>query len=180
MQGHLPIHKRRCFIVPCARDLPDNAHPGYSQKTAFLTPHSEKRESDGASSWTDYIGVVSNQNPNMIKGLTPYQILGQLTSQTEKCMKFAGRKDQRWMVGSYIERFITVFAQRNEGSSEPDKVAQARIWVYRFFFKKKKRLRKATHHLDRFNRIRRTCARRFWNEQRQERCVLLICVVTGF
>ena len=35
------------------------------------------------------------KRPNMIKGLTPHQILGKLTSQTnQEKRKFAGRKDQ--------------------------------------------------------------------------------------
>ena len=41
----------------------------------------------------------------MIKGLTPYQILGKLTNQRKKEMTF-GKKDQRRQVSSYIKRFM--------------------------------------------------------------------------
>ena len=89
-QEHQPIHNIIWSIAPCRRDTPDNVHPGFSKKTAFLTRHSEKRESDGAFSWTAHIGFVNRQNPNMIKGLIQHQILGKLTSQRKKDMKFAG------------------------------------------------------------------------------------------
>ena len=50
------------------------------KKTAWLTRHGRDRGSDGAPSWKEYVGTAEN----MIKGLTPYQILGKLTKQTKR------------------------------------------------------------------------------------------------
>ena len=59
-----------------------------------LVDKAGKRERDGAVSWKESIGTVQRDSPNMIIGLTPYQILEKRTSQTKKDMKFAGRKDR--------------------------------------------------------------------------------------
>ena len=78
-------------VVPCSRDLPSNAHSSFSTKTAWLTKHVENHEHDGALSWQEHIGTIQRDSPNMINGLTPYQILEKLSNQTNKDMKLAGK-----------------------------------------------------------------------------------------
>ena len=68
---------------------------GSSNKTARLTRHVGKRDRTGARPWREYIGSIQKDIPDMIKGLTPYQILGKLTSQTKKEMKFVKKKAHR-------------------------------------------------------------------------------------
>ena len=66
-QGHLPIEERSWSIVPCLRDLPGKAKSGFFQKR-LLGGHGmyEKRARDGAFSWQEYIGIVQNQNQNIV------------------------------------------------------------------------------------------------------------------
>ena len=62
------------------------------------------------SSRNDAVRFVQKDSPDMIKGLTPYQILGKLTSQTQKTdVKFAGRKDKRWRVKQLYQKIHTTF-----------------------------------------------------------------------
>ena len=93
-QRYLPIQERSWSILPCSRDLPGKAQSNCFKKTAFWTRHAGKRDREGAVPGREYIGYFLNQNPNLMKGLSPYQILGKLTSQTKKDMKFTGRKDR--------------------------------------------------------------------------------------
>ena len=81
---------------------------------------------------------------------------------------------------------MTVFIQKNICSLKFYHVIQATIWIFRRCFMK--RLRKATHHFSTilgFQEMKiqfffkKTCTRRFWNEQRQESSVLLTRVASG-
>ena len=94
-QEQLPIQDKSWSFVPCLRDLPGNAQSGFSKKTAWLTGHAGKRERDGALSWRECIGTIQRDSANMIKGLTPYQILDTLTSPTKK-----ERSEVCWKKGS--------------------------------------------------------------------------------
>ena len=58
-QEYLPVHERIWSNVPCSPDTPDNVHPGFSKKTAFMTRHSERPQSDGALPWTEYTSGFS-------------------------------------------------------------------------------------------------------------------------
>ena len=65
---HLPIKGKSWSIVPWSRDLPGKT----------------RRERDGDLSWQEYIGTIQRDSPDMIKGLTPHQILEMLTRQTKR------------------------------------------------------------------------------------------------
>ena len=67
-----------------ATGLPDDVESGSSKKTAMLTRHAGKRESDGALSWKEHVWIVNSESLDFIKGLTPYQLFGMLTSQRKK------------------------------------------------------------------------------------------------
>ena len=72
----------------------------------------------------------------MIKGLTLYQILGKLTSQTKKDLKSAGNKDQTWQVRRYSRRFMDIFAKKNQCPSEQFKVTQVNFRINGFLTQK--------------------------------------------
>ena len=57
--------------------------------------HVGNRERDGELSWREYIRYIHIDSPNIIKGLTLYQILGAFTSQTNE-----GRCEVCWKKGS--------------------------------------------------------------------------------
>ena len=80
-----PIQGKSWSVVPFSRDLPEKTQSGVSKKTAPLTRHVGKRNRTGAPTLERTHRVSSKRLPNHdIKGLTPYQILGKLTSQTKK------------------------------------------------------------------------------------------------
>ena len=81
----------------------------------------------------NYIKYTQKDSPNMITGLTPYQILGTLTSQTKTDMKFVERKGRRSRVIRYVKGFTTVFSEKNLCTSELCEVIPARfldIWTF--------------------------------------------------
>ena len=88
--------------------------------------------------------------------------------QTKKDVKFAGREDQRWKV---IRGFIPTVAEKNR-------------WISKFSLKKDWEWLRTTSvsssilQKRRFNRVRKTCARRLWNQQRRESSELLTHVAT--
>ena len=68
----------------------------YPKKTAWLTRHVGKRDSTRLS-WRECLGCIQKDSPNMIKGLTQYQIIEkthQSKKERMKGVKFAGRKDR--------------------------------------------------------------------------------------
>ena len=83
LEHEQPPIQGRSWSIPCSRDLPQMAQSSVSNKTARLTKHPGKRDRTGALPWREYIGSIQKDSPDMIKGLTPYQILGNLTSQTQ-------------------------------------------------------------------------------------------------
>ena len=109
------------------------------------------------------------------------------SNKEKKDTKCAGWKDRRWQVKSCTGRLMKAFTKKNLLSSAPYKVTQATFWIFQRLLTP--RLRKATHHfctISGFQEMkilekirRRTCARRFWKEQRQEGSVPLTRFATG-
>ena len=95
--GHLPVQERSWSVVSCSRDLPGKAQSVFSKKIPWWTRHAGKRERDGALTWREYIGYIRRDSSNTIKGLSPYQILGNLTSQTHE-----ERYEGCWKKGSIM------------------------------------------------------------------------------
>ena len=81
---------------------------------------------------------------------------------------------------------MTVFIMRNVCSSERQKVTKATILMYRRSLtqKKEKNYAPFLYHVgisrnEKINKIRKTCTRRLWTEQKQEGSVLLTRFATG-
>ena len=117
----------------------------------------------------------------MIKGLTPYQIIGKLTSQTQKDRHEVCWKEASQMTGQQLYQKIHTYFQREEPmyiralqghsgenldistcSHKKDR-ARTRIIVVSCWILKTGRV----------INIWRTCARMIWIEQRQKSSVLL-------
>ena len=116
----------------------------------------------------------------MIKGLTPYQIFGKLTSQTQKEGYDVCWKEGSQMTGQQLFQEIHTNFQPEEPiciralQGHPGENLD-------FSTLHTKRLRKGTWILKtwRFNEIWWTCDRRIWNKQRQKNSVLLTRVAIG-
>ena len=67
----------------------------------------ENCDCTGALFWTEHVGSIQKDSPNMIKGLTPYQILEMLTR----------KKDQRWQVSTFITGCTPIFNEKNRCTS---------------------------------------------------------------
>ena len=104
------FHEQSWSIVPFSRDLPEKTQSSVSRKTAPLTRHVGKRNRTRAPTLERTHRVSSKRLPKHdIKGLILYQILGKLTSQRKRDMKFNGKKDQRRQVSSDISKSHTHF-----------------------------------------------------------------------
>ena len=79
-----PLKIRIWSVIPC------------NEKFYMILTHrySGKLDDDGSSSWKEYMECI-NIGPNFLKGLTPYQTPGELTSQTKK-----ERYEVCWQEGS--------------------------------------------------------------------------------
>ena len=111
---NLPLQGRSRSIVPCSRDLPGKTQSDLSQNTAWWTRHVGKRDSDRALPWKKYIRSTQKDSPNMIEELTPYQILGKLTSQTEEERDEVCRNEGSRMTGQQLYQKIHPNCQREE------------------------------------------------------------------
>ena len=78
------------------------------------SPVDEAHDRTGALPWKEYIGSMQKDIPNMIKGLTPYQILRKLTSQTQTERFEICWKEGSQMTGQQLHQHIHTNFQRGE------------------------------------------------------------------
>ena len=117
-------------IVPCSRDLPEMTQ---SKKTAWLAKHVGKRYRTGTVPWRNYIGSIQKESPDTVKGLTPYQVLGKLTSQTQEGYEVSWKEGSPTTGQQLYQEIRTNLNEKNLCTSELYNGTQARIWVFRRF-----------------------------------------------
>ena len=157
----------------------------FTQNTFWVTRQAGKRGRDGALSWQEYIGTIQRDSRNMIKGLTPYQILEKLTSQTkercEVCWKTGtmmnGQQQYQKILDNFRREpmFIRVRQGHTGKNLDISTFSHAKIETRIRTISVSYRILK----IRRFCKIWRTCDRRFWNKQKQKSSVFLTCVAVG-